>query len=65
MASTAPSDSPPRPRPRLVDLALNWFVVDTGISAAHGVWVNVAFNAFALLSTLVPLALLVPWLRQR
>ena len=42
---------------------LNWFVVDTSISAAHGVWVNVAFNTAALVSTLIPLALLVPWLR--
>ena len=43
---------------------LNWFVVDTGVSLAHGVGVNVAFNCVALASTLIPLALIWPWLRK-
>ena len=42
---------------------LNWFIVDTSVSAAHGVWINVGFNVTALLATLIPLALLAPWLR--
>ncbi|KIG13634.1 hypothetical protein DB30_07842 [Enhygromyxa salina] len=44
---------------------LNWVVVDTAISSAHGVWINVAFNAVALTSTAVPLGLMIPWLRAR
>ncbi|PRP91715.1 hypothetical protein ENSA5_52950 [Enhygromyxa salina] len=42
---------------------LNWCVVDTSLSAAHGVGVNVAFNLVALSSVAVPLATLTPWLR--
>lgn len=34
---------------------LSWFVVDTGLSARHGVWINVAFNVGAAIMTLGPL----------
>jgi hypothetical protein len=44
---------------------LNWFVLDTSISATHGVWINVGFNLVALTFVAVPLALMVPWLRRR
>lgn len=43
---------------------LNWFAIDTAMSAAHGVWVNVLFNASALTMTAVPLAVMVPWLKR-
>ncbi len=33
-----------------------WFVLDTTVSAAHGVWVNVAINAVVLALVAVPLA---------
>ena len=46
-------------------LTLNWFVIDTAISATHGVWINVAFNLVALGSIAIPLALMIPWLRAR
>ncbi|PRQ09573.1 hypothetical protein [Enhygromyxa salina] len=42
---------------------LNWVVVDTAICLAHGVWINVAFNAVALTSIGAPLAMMIPWLR--
>ena len=41
---------------------LNWFVIDTTLSAVHGVWINVAFNASALGMTAIPLAIMLPWL---
>jgi hypothetical protein len=44
---------------------LNWFVIDTAVSASHGVWINVGFNLVALSSSIVPLALMIPWLRDR
>lgn len=37
-----------------------WFVVDTSLSACHGAWTNVGFNAAALLLTAVPLFLCRP-----
>ena len=43
---------------------LNWFVIDTGVSWAHGVTINVAFNCVALGSIVGPLGLMVAWLRQ-
>lgn len=43
---------------------LNWFVIDTAISATHGVGINVVFNLVALVSMVIPLALMIPWLRQ-
>lgn len=43
---------------------LNWFVIDTSLSAVHGVMVNVVFNLVALLSIAAPLALMLPWLRR-
>lgn len=43
---------------------LNWFAIDTALSAAHGVWINVAFNTTALTMTAVPLAIMVPWLKR-
>jgi hypothetical protein len=42
---------------------LNWFAIDTALSAAHGVWINVAFNVSALAMTAIPLAITVPWLK--
>lgn len=48
----------------IVISTLNWFVIDTGVSAAHDVDINVAFNAVALASIAVPLAMLLPWLRR-
>jgi hypothetical protein len=41
-----------------------WFPVDTALSAAHGVWVNVAFNAAALLMLAIPLAATRRWFRR-
>jgi len=40
--------------------ALLWFTVDTGLSAAHGVWVNVAFNCAAGVMIGAPMALVWP-----
>lgn len=48
----------------IVISTLNWFVIDTGISAAHGVGINVAFNCVALASIALPLGLMLPWLRS-
>jgi hypothetical protein len=48
----------------IVVSTLNWFVLDTTISAMHGVSINVAFNCVALASIGIPLALLAPWLRR-
>lgn len=45
--------------------ALLWFVVDTGLSAAHGVWVNVGFNLAALVMMGVPLAMIAPEVLRR
>lgn len=42
----------------------NWCVVDTAISLVGKVWVNVIFNLVALSSVMIPLALMVPWLRE-
>lgn len=42
---------------------LHWFAIDTSLSAAHGVAVNVAFNCVALLLVAIPLAIMLPWLR--
>jgi len=44
--------------------ALLWFTVDTGLSAANGVRVNVAFNCAAALMMGLPLALVWPGLRR-
>jgi hypothetical protein len=49
---------------RVAIASLNWVIVDTAISSAHGVWINVGFNAVALTLTAVPLALMIPWLRS-
>lgn len=37
-----------------------WFPLDTGLSALHGAWVNVLFNAGAAAAIAVPLALAWP-----
>ncbi|HLT35222.1 MAG TPA: hypothetical protein VK034_03030, partial [Enhygromyxa sp.] len=49
----------------IVISTLHWFVIDTGVSAAHGVGINVAFNVVALASIAIPLALMIPWLTAR
>jgi hypothetical protein len=41
---------------------LHWFVIDTTISAIHGVGINVAFNLGGLTMIGIPLLLLIPWL---
>lgn len=43
---------------------LNWFLIDTTLSATHGVWINVAFNATALAMTAIPLAIMLPWVTR-
>lgn len=45
----------------LLTSVLAWFPVDTVISAAHGVWINVWFNTSALLMICVPLAVVWRW----
>jgi hypothetical protein len=40
---------------------LAWFFVDTGISAAHSLHINVAFNVLAVAMIAVPLALTWSW----
>jgi hypothetical protein len=47
----------PRARWCVASSTLLWFVVDTGLSANHGVWVNVAFNTAALFMIGIPLAM--------
>lgn len=42
----------------------NWFAIDTTLSAAHGVWINVAFNVGALAMIAIPLAIMLPWLKR-
>jgi hypothetical protein len=38
-----------------------WYPVDTAVSVACSVWVNVALNTVVLVSVLVPLAVCWPW----
>jgi hypothetical protein len=42
-----------------------WYPFDTGVSAALGVWVNVALNTAILTSVLVPLGVCWPWFQDR
>jgi hypothetical protein len=42
-------------RDALVAAIAVWFVLDSGLSAMHGVWFNVAFNSAVLIALAVPL----------
>jgi hypothetical protein len=48
----------------IIVATLNWFAIDTTISAVHGVWINVAFNASAMVMIAIPLAVMAPWIKR-
>lgn len=49
----------------VITSTMAWFWIDTAVSAAHGVMINVLFNLGALLMLAIPLAMTWSWRRDK